>query len=360
MRDVIRHIEKYYGKIDSLLDWPRVTGPDIKIGVINPTEEWDFYTLITVGLSDVKMDVPTEFNMLNLEYAEILICLPAYWKLNDNDKQWQWPVNLMKTLVNLSTSPGGWISWGQTFDNLVPFSDTTEQSAAILVEPQMIEEEGLELILDDREVNFYQIIPLYIEELEYKEEHGAEALIMEMENVSFLVNPLRYSSVGELAGKYIMDDAIWHYSTIERKKLKVKGEVALNHMAIYLRWAMKNNLLNDETWKKYEDYISAYPETTKTDLRKFIYEKLKGILRFTLFNLEGASFAKYYYGDGHLPYYPADVDAHALKYFGEERYTCDEFQNEAYLFVPFNEEYYEEMEEVLDKRFEEWKKSLAI
>ena len=361
MKDVINHIEKYYGKIDRYLKWPHVVGPDVKIAVIEPTDTLDFYTLVTVGLCNYKMDVPTEFNMLKLEYAEVLISLPPYWQLENKDEKWQWPITLMKNIVNLATRPGGWISWGQTFDNLVPFCKTgIEQSAAILVEPQMIDEEGLEFVLDGRDINFYQIIPIYVEELEYKEKYGADSLIMQMENVSFVVNPIRYSSIGEQAGKYIMDDAVWHYASIERKGLDVSRSAVFNHMAIYLRWAMKNNLLDSGTWKKYEDYIRAYPETSKTDLRKFIYEKLKGILSFTLFNLEGASFAKAYYGDGHLPYYPADIDAHALKFFGEEVYNCDEFQDEAYLFVPFNEEYYEDMEKVLDDRFEKWKDGIPL
>ena len=38
--------------------------------------------------------------------------------------------------------------------------------------------------------------------------------------------------------------------------------------------------------------------------------------------------------------YPADVDDNALCFFGPERYHSDEFQDEAYLFIPFDEDYY--------------------
>lgn len=41
-----------------------------------------------------------------------------------------------------------------------------------------------------------------------------------------------------------------------------------------------------------------------------------------------------------LEYYPADVDDNALRFFGPERYHSDEFQDEAYLFIPFEEDYY--------------------
>lgn len=355
MREVIEHIEKYYGKIANEIEISKGFGKDIKITIINPTEDQPFYTLITVGLSDYKMDVPDEYDMLNLEFAEVLISLPDYWDIYNKAEMWQWPINLLKSIVNLAVSRGGFISWGQTIDNLVPFSKTyTEQSAVILVEPQMIDDEGLELILPDREINFYQIIPIYIEELEYKEAYGSEELINIMGNVSFIVNPFRYSSVGEMAGENIIDDVIWHTSNIKRKNIDTEPYNALNHMAIYLRWAMKNDLLSDEGWKKFEDYI----EVNKDNLHMFIYEKLKGILSLKLFNEKGAAFTKYYYVDADEPYYPMDIDNYAYEYFGEEMYNSEKFKNEAYLFVPLSETYYENMKKVLDKRFEYWQKEI--
>ena len=39
-----------------------------------------------------------------------------------------------------------------------------------------------------------------------------------------------------------------------------------------------------------------------------------------LFNQQGRAFAGYYYGEGDSPYYPADIDDYALKYFGPSRY----------------------------------------
>ena len=44
----------------------------------------------------------------------------------------------------------------------------------------------------------------------------------------------------------------------------------------------------------------------------------------------------------------------ALCCFGPERYHADEFQDEAYLFIPFDEDYYQAMAEVIEERFEHW------
>ena len=100
------------------------------------------------------------------------------------------------------------------------------------------------------------------------------------------------------------------------------------------------------------------------DLRVLLSgDKLKGRLMLTYFNDEGAEFSEWYYGefgercDEH--YYPCDVDSYAEKYFGTERYNSAEFQDEAYLFVPWNEEYYRGMSKVIDKKYKKFKKQMS-
>ena len=73
---------------------------------------------------------------------------------------------------------------------------------AFLTGPQGVEEGSEVCILPGgEEVNFYQVIPLYREELEYKLEHDADALIEQMAEVSFVVYPDRPSSIEEGDGE---------------------------------------------------------------------------------------------------------------------------------------------------------------
>ena len=65
-------------------------------------------------------------------------------------------------------------------------------------------------------------------------------------------------------------------------------------------------------------------------------------------------FASYYYGEADSPYFPGDIDNYALEYFGSEQYYSDKFQDEAYLFIPFDENYYQAMAKVMEKRFVNW------
>ena len=81
-------------------------------------------------------------------------------------------------------------------DKQSPFAENTKLCAAILAGPQGVEE-GDEVctLPSGGEVNFYQVIPIYREELEYKLEHGADALIEQMAEVGFVVHPDRPSSL---------------------------------------------------------------------------------------------------------------------------------------------------------------------
>ena len=185
-------------------------------------------------------------------------------------------------------------------------------------------------------------------------------LLGKMNGISFVVEPDRQDAItrGTLSNDDFdgeMDDASYHIESIEEKELPIDPINAYNHMAIYLRWCMEHDLMG-------EDFLKEYSEVTKqvkadpanVDLREFIRDELDGCLFSVLFNQQGRAFAGYYYGEGDSPYYPADVDDNALRFFGPERYHSDEFQDEAYLFIPFDEDYYQAMAEVIEERFTNW------
>ena len=227
--------------------------------------------------------------------------------------------------------------------------------------PQGIEgDDGVCILPNGEEVNFYQVIPLYREELDYKLDHGADALLEKMANISFVANPIRQKANTEDTLTYEdfdgeMDDACYHIESIEEKELLVDPITAYNHMAIYLRWCMEHDLMSEEFIEEYGEVVQQVKaDPAGVDLREFIRDELDSCLFAVLFNHQGHAFASYYYGESDDPYYPADIDNYALEYFGSEQYHSDEFQDEAYLFVPFDEDYYQAMAKVIAKRFDNW------
>ena len=196
---VEQHIKKNFGEFDKVFH--ELVSPDIHVDlcIVPPTEEQNYYTLVTMGMGAHRMNVPEELAEYRLERAELAITLPPDWKLDEEsmkDEQWYWPIHLLKDLARLPIASDTWLGWGHTMDNQKPFSPDTELCAAILVGIQRNEEEVYLCQLPGGEdVNFYQVIPLYREELEYKLEHGAESLIEKMAEVDFVVHPDRPNSI---------------------------------------------------------------------------------------------------------------------------------------------------------------------
>ena len=364
MEAVEGHIQQYFGKFENVFH--EIVSPDIHVDIcmVPPTEERDYYTLVTMGMGAHRMNVPEELAEYKLERAELAIALPADWKLDQEsmkDEKWYWPIRLLKSLARLPIASDTWLGFGHTMDNKENFAENTKLCAAILTGPQSTEEGGEVCTLPGgEEVNFYQVIPLYEDELDYKLEHDVDALLDKMAGISFVVNPTRQDAItrGTLSNDDFdgeMDDASYHIESIEEKELPIDPINAYNHMAIYLRWCMEHDLMGEDFLKEYSEVAKQVKDdSASVDLREFIRDELDGCLFSVLFNQQGRAFAGYYYGEGDSPYYPADVDDNALRFFGPGRYHSDEFQDEAYLFIPFDEDYYQAMAEVIEERFENW------
>ena len=364
MDTIEEHIDKYFGKVENVFH--ELVSPDIHVDIciIPPAEERDYYTLVTMGMGARRMNVPDELAEYKLERAELAIALPANWKLDQEsikDEKWYWPIRLLKSLARLPIANDTWLGYGHTMDNENDFAENTKLCAAILVAPQDVEDGGEVCTLPSGEdVNFYQVIPLYRDEMEYKIAHDADALLDKMNGISFVVNPTRQNAItrGTLSDKDFdgeMDDAYYHIESIEEKELPIAQINAYNHMSIYLRWCMEHDLMGENFIAKYSDVVEKVKtDPASVDLREFIRDELDDCLFSVMFNQQGRAFAGYYYGEGDSPYYPADVDDNACSFFGAEKYHSEEFQDEAYLFIPFDEDYYQTMAKVIDERFANW------
>lgn len=361
------HIQQYFGEFKNVFH--ELVSPDIHVDIciVPPDGERNYYTLITMGMGAHRMNVPEELAEYKLERAELAIALPKNWKLTSEDfknERWYWPVRLLKTLARLPISSNTWLGFGHTMDNEADFAKNTKLCAAMLTGPQGTEEGSEVCILPNgEEVNFYQVIPLYRDELEYKLAHDADALLDKMKRISFVVECDRQNAInrgtmvsGDDEDDYMveMDDAAWHIESIIEKELPVEELAAYNHLAIYLRWCMEHDLMSDDFLAEYGDLVQTVKsDPWSVDLREFIRDKLLGQLFNTLFNPIGKSFANYYYGEG-TPYFPQDIDSYAIEKIGAERNYSDEIQDEAYLFIPFDEIYYQDMAGLMDKRFTNW------
>ena len=366
MEAIEGHIQQYFGKFENVFH--ELSSPDIHVDicVVPPSKDRYYYTLVTMGMGAHRMNVPEELAEYKLERAELAIALPGNWKLKREDlknERWYWPIRLLKTLARLPIASDTWLGFGHTMDNEEDFAKGTKLCAAILTGPQDTEDGSEVCILPSgEEVNFYQVIPLYREELEYKMAHDADALLDKMDGISFVTyntrpNAMTMGKLGSVedGGVMEMDCADWHLETIQEKNLPVDEINAYNHMAIFLRWCMEHDLMGEEFLAEYGEVVEKVKaDPAGVDLREFIRDELDGQLVGPMFNKIGRAFASYYYGEPDSPYFPSDIDDYAIGVIGQERNYSDEIQDEAYLFIPFDEEYYQAMAKVIEERFTNW------
>lgn len=155
----------------------------------------------------------------------------------------------------------------------------------------------------------------------------------------------------------LLDEAAPHLESIREKCLPVDELNAFSHLAIYLRRCIEHDLMSESFCRRWPDIVEAVrTNPAEACLREWLRDKLKGELHASIFNERGADFACYYYGALHeyTPHYTMDVDIHAVSRIGVERNFSDEIQDEAYLFLPFDEDYYREMARIIERRYENW------
>jgi tetratricopeptide (TPR) repeat protein len=171
------HIEKYFGKFKSVFH--EVVSPDIHVDIviIEPVPERNYYVLTTMGMGAHRMHVPE--TLKELERAELIICLPPEWNLqNLNDENSYWPLRWLKIMARLPIEQDTWLGWGHTVPNGMPFADNTRFTTMMLLNPGAFDEDCCECAMPGGgTVNFYQMIPLYEEEADYKIQNDAEKLL---------------------------------------------------------------------------------------------------------------------------------------------------------------------------------------
>lgn len=183
------HLEKFFGHSDHVFH--EIVSPDIHVDIyiIEPTAERNYYTLVTLGMGAHWMNVPYELAEYKLERAELLIYLPADWDIQGDDEKYYWPLRWLKILARLPLEQDTWLGWGHTVPNGGPFAENTLLSGVLLINPEDVEDGAAVCQLPSgEEVNFYQVIPLYEEEMNFKIAKGAEALLGKMGGVNAVVD----------------------------------------------------------------------------------------------------------------------------------------------------------------------------
>ena len=363
------HIDQQFGVYTQLLTDDSDPDHPLEIAIIPPRPEHDYYTLVTVGLSRHRMGFPEERWEEKLERAELLINLPRDWKLTKADcreEQWSWPIRMMlATAYFAMEDPEVGLESRTTLmegEDGIPFAENTDLRGEILLYPGVFGEESFFCRLPGgEEVNFYQVIPLYWEELQYKLEHGSDSLLDLCPDESLeVINPHRLNVVTDREkisyDPAEMDNAADQIKKIQELHLPVDELDACNLMAFFLGWAMKRGQMSNPFISRYREIVEAVQSGKEPDLRVFILDNLDGKLSTQFFDRRGSGFAQWYAQDNRSnPYiYRRDCRNIVLAKLQDRVWNSATEEEAAYLLLPYTEKNRQSVEHLLDERFQQY------
>jgi hypothetical protein len=184
---IARHIEKHIGPPNQVFHEIVSDIVHIDVHLVAPTPARNYYTLVTSGMSERPMHVPEGAE--ELRYGELSICLPPTWKLDQEsfkDEQNYWPVRWLKVLARFPHEYETWLGEGHTIptgDPPEPYAKNTKFCCMLLAGSALADEGFDTLELSDRNIHFWSLIPLYVEEMNYKLKQGFEPLLEKLSKV---------------------------------------------------------------------------------------------------------------------------------------------------------------------------------
>jgi hypothetical protein len=203
---VEEHIRQHIG--EPSLVWHEFVSSlvHIDVHVVKPTPERNYITLVTTGMSDKAMKTPK--NAVGFEYAELVMTLPPDYPLptegtvgppvdsakknvvktlfggkktttDQPDPEWYWPIRMIKYLARFPHEYDAWLWEGHTIPNGDPPAPVTKGTllcGVLLSPPFQFADEINPLVIENRNIYFWNVMPLYAEEMTFKLKYGVDAL----------------------------------------------------------------------------------------------------------------------------------------------------------------------------------------
>lgn len=378
LQTVEDHIIEHFGSISRTIPVKESENLNLRIYVIEPTKEKDFYTIVTCGMGAYKMELPDDFKDTDLDRIELLMYLSPAWNMDlalskptglitgetvipifgSMYDEWNYPVKILKNLAQAPVNNDSYFVMGNIMNDEEPLSPSTNDTGGILISPAYISEEGCVCTLPDGEkVRFLQVMPIQTYEIDRAADLDQSLIFHRMIFHNFIVYPDRYLYDYE----DIFDEGLAYLIPLYKYNLvQQTGELAaFNHMAVLLRWLIENDLVNDNFTAKYPDEINTVKTAPDSiDLRLFIADKLIGALRCEILKEDAVDFIQSYCfndieGGEKGEYYDA-LEDYAVEYFKENNIDTDEMCDLEFLFMKYTENYYQDLAKILDEYYKEW------
>ncbi|HEX2873264.1 MAG TPA: suppressor of fused domain protein [Polyangiaceae bacterium] len=153
------------------------------------TDERPFHVLVTQGMSALPMTVPDGAE--EHRFAELMVALPRDWVLDGDaadEERWYWPMRTLKFVARLPHLHDTWIGLGHTIPNghpAEPYAEGTELCCVMSGPPLRFSDAMWKCqVAPGKTIRLYALLPLYEDEMNYKLEHGSDALFAKLDERS--------------------------------------------------------------------------------------------------------------------------------------------------------------------------------
>lgn len=185
------HLREHFGGVDFVLHEETSRMVHVDVHVSRATPDRPFHFLATSGMSALAMNVPpTDCECCrNLDRAELVMGLPADWPVSaptSKTRQYGWPIAWLRELARYPHRHRKWIGFGHTMasGDEKPYLPGTNYAGAMFVPPLFMPTSFDQLDTDLGRVHFLMPIPLFQAEIDYKLEHGSEALLTRLRSAA--------------------------------------------------------------------------------------------------------------------------------------------------------------------------------
>jgi hypothetical protein len=185
--EVVQYFRDNFGEVDprALIEIVPMGHP-VTIHLIRPTESRTHLMLFTTGLSSKRMNVPSR--LTDYALAELLVQLPADWKYESSQTQWQWPVEWLRRIAQYphvnKTMLGGPVTIIANDDPPKPLGPNTNFTSLLMIAEKSFQR------TDGETVQLYRVFPIYTDERELEIREGTQELIRSFDrhDVPFIVD----------------------------------------------------------------------------------------------------------------------------------------------------------------------------
>jgi hypothetical protein len=183
MEEIQSFIAEHFGETENVLHEILSEIVHLDLLPVAATDDFPFVTICTMGMSALPMHCPEDSDDSQVpRHIELIIHLPADYPVQDlgsddfDNENW-WPIEGLKFIARIPFMYETFIAVGHTIPNGDPPSPFSPRTNFVcwLVLPEMLNSDAQRMEGTKRNVTFLQIVPIYLEEMNFIMENGADA-----------------------------------------------------------------------------------------------------------------------------------------------------------------------------------------